>query len=155
VIHLTICMWRRIGGSESEEIELGNIIDERDISLGEALELVIGNMMEAVGNVGTTIQRARSMYTAEEDMEVALSHEYYIGQWPPQNMDAIPENWYAYWYSFTPQAGDLVGSISELMTLYNAVIVYFRHFENSGAYLYASPEFRRHVERKLRKALAA
>ena len=147
MIHLKIRTWRPIGDDESEEVELGDIIDERDISLGEALELVIGKMMESVCNVGTTIQRLRGMFTTAEDMEVALSHEYYIGKWPPQNEGAIPENGYAYWYSFTPQWSDLEGSIPDLAKLYNAVIVYFLHFEGSRVYLNASPEVRRHFER--------
>lgn len=154
MLRLTIRTYRHIGDDTSEEIELGDIIDERDISLGEAFEMVIGNMMQNVGNVGTTVQRTR--VRTPEDMEVTLSHEYYIGHWPPQNEHAIPESWYSYWYSFTPQSRDIAGvDAVDLMMLYDAVIVYFQHFEKSNAYLYSSPEFRRHIERKLRGAFAA
>ncbi len=151
MLHLTIQLasW----DDESDQaVPTGTVIDERDITLGEALELVIGDMMQSIGNVGTTIQRTRVRMT--EGMEVAFSYEYYLGKGGLKHWDKIPDNWYLFWYSFTLPQLERRGGRSDqahLMTLYDATMTYFQVWENSGAHLRCSSEVQRHIERIKRR----
>jgi hypothetical protein len=155
VIHLEICTWRPIGGDESEEVELGDVIYGDDITLGQALELVLGKIwcMNSLGNVGSTLQRLRVRDT--EDSELAVSYEYYLGPLNPQIIKMVPEDCYAFWYSFTrPSLWLVLEEQVDFKSLYDALVVYALHFEEHDTRMQWSPEVRRHIERIKRRHAA-
>jgi hypothetical protein len=151
VIHLAIHTWRHVGGDESEEIELGDVIYEGDITLGEALELVIGKIwsMNSLGNVGSTLQRLR--VRDMDDSELAVSYEYYFGPLNPETIKKVPKDCYAFWYSFTrPSLWLALEEQIDFKSLYDALVVYALHFEHKNTRMRWSKEVRRHLYRQRR-----
>jgi hypothetical protein len=150
VIHLEI-RTAKLDGEDCSPSDI--VIDQRNITLGEALEMVIGHIwsLPSLANVGSRFMRAR--IHDPEGAELALFYEHYVGRSDQEYWDRIPESCYSFWYSFTgperrADEQQFIGDDwSDFRSLYDALMVYALHFEGSER-MRISPEVQRHINRR-------
>jgi hypothetical protein len=154
VIHLTI----RTAVWDGEDCHPGDrIIDERNISLGEALEMVLGNIWSGLSLANCASRLVRMRIRDQQSTELALFYESYLGRSGPEFWERMPDPCFSFWYSFTrpSRSADEQWLVSDdwshFQNLYDAVAIYVLHYQESDV-MRVSPEAELHIERLRRRA---